>query len=93
MGGHVALDRNPGQGCNTPLLRLIPGESLITCPHRRFHTLTGHLDSRAALSNSYPNACVQCREAVCTIFMVAFGMTRPGSAPTTYRVRGVHANN
>ena len=36
------------------------------CPHRQFHTLPGLLDSRAALSNSYPNACVQCRKAVGT---------------------------
>ena len=30
--------------------------TLSACPHRQFHTLTGLLDSRAALSNSYPNA-------------------------------------
>ena len=33
------------------------------------------------------------REAVCTIFMMVFGMTRPGSELTTYRVRGGHANH
>ena len=56
--GHVALDRNPGSGYNTLLLRMIPGDLLSACPHRQFHTLPGILDSRAALSNPYPNACV-----------------------------------
>ena len=32
--------------------------------------LNNLLDSRPVLSNSYPNACVPCREAVCTIFMM-----------------------
>ena len=27
---------------------------------------------------------VSCREAVCTIFMMVFGMTRPGGELTTY---------
>ena len=44
--------------CDTLLLRLIPGDLLSACPHRQFHTLPGLLDSWAALSNSYPNACV-----------------------------------
>ena len=73
--GHVALDRNPGTGYNTLLLRLIPGDLLSACPQGQFHTLPGLSDSRAALSNSYPTACVPCREAVCTIFLV-FGMTK-----------------
>ena len=51
-----ALDRNSGPGYDTLLLRLIPGDLLSACPHRQFHTLPGLLDSRAALSNSYPNA-------------------------------------
>ena len=34
---------------------MIPGDILSACPHRQFHTLPGLLDSRAALSNSYPN--------------------------------------
>ena len=89
--GHVALDRNPGHGYNTLLLRLIPGDS--ACPHRQFHTLPGLLDSQAALPNSYPNACVQFKEAVYTIFMMIFGMTRPGCEPTNYCVRGGHANH
>ena len=35
---------------------MIPGDLLSACPHKQFHTLPGLLDSRAALSNSYPNA-------------------------------------
>ena len=34
---------------------MIPGDLLSAFPHRQFHTLRGLLDSRAALSNSYPN--------------------------------------
>ena len=56
MEGHVALDRNPGPGYNTLLLRLIPEDLLSACPHRQFHTLPGLLDSQAALSISYPSA-------------------------------------
>ena len=36
------------------------------------------------------HACL-CREAVCTIFMMVFGMTRPRGELTTYRVSGGHA--
>ena len=54
--GHVALDRNPGTGYDTLLLRMIPGDLLSTFSHRQFHTLTGLLDSWAALPNSYHNA-------------------------------------
>ena len=53
---HVALDRNPGPGYDTLLLRMIPGDLLSAFPHRQFHTLPGLLDSWAALPNSYPNA-------------------------------------
>ena len=56
--GHVALDRNPGPGYDTLLLRMIPGDLLSAFPHRQFHTLPGLLDSWAALPSSYPNACV-----------------------------------
>ena len=56
--GHVALDRNPGPGYDTLLLRMIPGDLLSAFPHRQFHTLPGLLDSWAALPNSYPNACM-----------------------------------
>ena len=31
---------------------------------------------------------MQCREVVCGIFMMVFGMTPPGHEPTTYRIRG-----
>ena len=53
--GHVALDRNPGPGYDTLLLRMIPGDLYSACPHRKFHTLPDLLDSRVALPNSYPN--------------------------------------
>ena len=49
---------NPGPGYNTILLRLITGDLKSACPHREFQTLPGFLDSRAAMSNSYLNACV-----------------------------------
>ena len=75
MEGHVALYSNSRPGYNTQLLRLIPGDLLSACPDRQFHTLPGNLDSRAALSNSYPDACVTSREAVCTIFMIVFSIT------------------
>ena len=54
----VALDRNPGPGYDTLLLRMIPGDLLSAFPHRQFHTLPGLLDSWAALPNSNPNACM-----------------------------------
>ena len=50
------LDRKPGTGYDTLLLRMIPGDLLSAFPHRQFHTLPGLLDSWAALPNSYPNA-------------------------------------
>ena len=56
--GHVALDRNPGPGYDTLLLRMIPGDLLSAFPHRQFHKLPGLLDSWAALPNSNPNACM-----------------------------------
>ena len=37
--------------------------------------------------------CVPCREAVCTIFMMVFGMTGLGGELTTYRARGGHINH
>ena len=54
--GHVALDRNPGTGYDTLLLRMIPGDLLSAFPHRQFQTLPSLLDSWAALPNSHPNA-------------------------------------
>ena len=68
------------------LLQLIPGDLLSACPHRQFHTLPGLLVSRAALSKPNPNTCVECRKAVCTIFMVVFGITLWGREPTTYQI-------
>ena len=56
--GHAALDRNPGPGYDTLLLRMIPGDLLSAFPHRQFHTLPGLLNSWAALPNSNPNACM-----------------------------------
>ena len=54
----TAPDRNPGPGYNTLFLRLISGDLYSACPQRQFHTLTGLLQSQAALSNFYPYACV-----------------------------------
>ena len=89
--GHVELDRNPGPGYDTLLLRLIPGDLLSAFPHRQFHTLPGLSDSRAALSNSYPNQLCAVQGGSLYHFMIVFGMTRPGREPTTYRARGRHA--
>ena len=36
--GHVALDRYPGPGYDTLLLRMTTGNLLSACPHRQFHT-------------------------------------------------------
>ena len=72
---------------------MIPGDLLSECHHRQFHTLPGLLDSWAALSNSYPNACVPMQGGSLYIFMMVFGMTRPGGELMTYHVRGGHANH
>ena len=80
-----------GSGYNTLLLRMILGDISSACHHRQFHTLPDLLDSRAALSNPYLNTCL-CGEPVCTIFMMVFGMTRPGREPQP-TVRGWHANH
>ena len=58
---HVVLGGIPGPGYNTLLLWLIPKDLLSAFPDRQLHTLPSLLDSRAALSNSYPNACVLSR--------------------------------
>ena len=92
VDAHVSLDRNPIPGYNTLILWLIPGDLFNACPRRQFHTLA-FKHSRAALSNSYPNACVKCWDAVCTNFMMVFVMTRPRRAPTTYRTGGGYTNN
>ena len=62
-----SIDRNPGPGYDTLLLRLIPGDLLSACPHRQFHTLPSLLDSQAALPNSYPNTLLAMQGAFCTI--------------------------
>ena len=37
--GHVALDRNPGTGFDTLLLRMIPGDLLSAFPHRQIEEI------------------------------------------------------
>ena len=69
---------------------MIPGDLLSAFLHRQFHTLPGLLDSWAALTLTHARLC---REAVCTIFMMVFGMTRARGELTTYRARGGHATN
>ena len=67
---------------------MIQGDPLSACPNRQFPTLSipGLLDSWAALSNPCPNTCMPSRAAVCTIFMMVFGMTRRGRKPTALMV-------
>ena len=57
-----------GTGIWYPTTRLIPGDLCSACLHRQFHSLPGFLYSQISLPNSYTNACVPSREAVCTIF-------------------------
>ena len=90
---HVALDRNSRMGQKTLLMRLTPGDLSSTCPQRQLDTLAGLLHSKAALPNIYPNACMPNREAVCTVFMIVFGMTQPWLEPTTYNTKGRHAKH
>ena len=71
---------------------MIPGDLLSECPHRQFDTIPGLLDSRAALSDTYPNALRAMQGGNLYHIMMVFGMTRPGGELTTYRVRGGHAN-
>ena len=66
---------------------MIPGNMYSACPYRQFFTLPGLLDSWAEQRNSYPKACVPSREAICTIIIMIFGMTRSGREPATYRMR------
>ena len=96
---HDALDRNPGPGYNTLLLRLITGDRLGACSHGQFDTLPGLLDSRAALSNSFPYACVHFTKAVCTIFMFLVWsgrganpryIAREADTQTTQQIRILH---
>ena len=64
---------------------MIPGDLVSACPHRQFHTLPGLLDSRAALPNTNPNACVPMKGGSLYHFMMVFGMIRPGGKLTTVR--------
>ena len=80
LEGHVALDRNLGPGYDT--LMIDPGGLLS--PRRQFHTLPGLFDIRASLSNPFPKTLRTMQGASCTIFMMVFGITRPGGELTTY---------
>ena len=91
--GHVALDGNPGPGYDTLLLRLIPEDLLIACPHRQFHTLPGLLDNRATLPNSYPSALRAMQGGSSYHFYDGLWYDPAGGELTTYRVRGGHANH
>ena len=93
--GHAVLDINQEPRYNTLLLRLIPEDLYSVCHYRQFHTLHGILDShnQAALPNSYPNPCMPSKEAVCTIFMMVFGMTLPRCKPMTFLMRGDKLTN
>ena len=64
------MTAGPGLGYDTLILRLIPGDLLSAYPHRQFHTLVGLHYQTPSLMH-----CVPCREAVCTLFMMVFGMT------------------
>ena len=91
--GHVALDRNPGTGYDTLLLRMIPGDLLSAFPHRQFHTLPGLLENWAALPNSNPNALRAMQGDSLYHFMMVFGMTRLRGELMTYRASGEHATD
>ena len=67
-----------------PTLAIDPRRYLGVWPHRQLRTRHDVLDSRAALSNSYPKAYVPSRETVCTILIMVFGMIRMGREPATY---------
>ena len=58
--------------------------------HVPIHSATHYPDFhiQASLQNSCTNACVPCREAVCTISLIVFFMTLPLRETTTYRMRG-----
>ena len=80
---HVALDtRNPGPEYNTTILRLILGDLYSAYSHRQFYTQPD-LYTVGLHYQTITNS-VLSRDAVCTIFMMVFGMTRPGRKHTTY---------
>ena len=66
---------------------------LSTCPHRQFHTLPGILDSRAALSNSYPSALRSTQGGSLYHFYDGPWYDRLEGELMTYRARGGHANH
>ena len=82
-----------GPGYNTLIWWLILRDLLSACPHTLFNTQPGLYDSGAALSNSYPNACVPCSKALCAKFMMVFAMNQLRSEPATYCMRSTHANH
>ena len=86
--GHVALDRNTGPWYDILLLRLTPGYVWSASPHRQFHSVPAAVGLHCQTPTPTPS-----RLAVCTIFIMVFGMI--WREPTTYRVRGghVHANH
>ena len=73
---------------------MIPGDLLSACPHRQFHTLYPAFQTVGlhCQTPTLTHACL-CREAVCTIFMMVFGMTWPRGELTTYPARGGHATD
>ena len=89
---HVALDRNPGPGYHTLLLRLIPGDLLTARPHRQFHTLPDRLDSRAALPKSHPNALLAMQGGSLYHFYDGLWYGLIGRLPVAYRVKGDNLN-
>ena len=73
---------------------MIPGDLLSACPQRPFHTLPGLLDSRAALSNSNPNAL--CAMQGGSLYHFYDGLWYDPAWRRThdlYCVRGRHAND
>ena len=97
--GHVALDRNLGPGYNILLLRLIPRDLFSACPHGQLNTLSSLLDSRVVLSNSYPNGCVQCREAVSISYprtcgvQIHYAIRSPTAAFKTLHSQNINCNH
>ena len=75
-----------------PFLMLDPRRSFkCMSPERVPHT-TWPFRQLGCTVKFLPNAWMPRRDTVCTIFIVVFGMTRPGHKPATYHIRGRHAN-
>ena len=90
--GHATLDRNPEPGYNTLFYDSSKDNFIVHFTKLELHTLSGLFLSQARLPDNHSITCIQSREAVCTIFMVIFGMFRPEHEPTIYQMRGGHAN-